>query len=156
MSQEQNENKMKLEYAARIEALIGDADPIKYDILDFLFRGLPDVALIGVFLIMYLIVQTIGITTDYKVYVQLLISSAAVIISATAYYGVFFRKWDKAFSEYKAGKICRSLKYDKGTKVLLTALIFMKLKEPKIELLTIYSLEPDIFEKKTLIQSLYD
>jgi hypothetical protein len=102
----------------------------------------------------YFLVQTIGITTNQ--YLQLLISSGALIIAATAYYIVFFTRWDKAFSEYKAGKICKSLKYDKEVKVLLTALIFMKLKQPNIELQTIYSLEPEIFEKNSLIQSLYD
>jgi len=151
-----NEDIAKMEYEKRIKALIDKADPIKYDILDLLFRGVPEIALIGIFFIMYFLVQTTGIATDSKIYIQLLISSGALIISTIAFYVVFFTKWDKAFSEYKAGKICKSLKYDKETKVLLTALIFMKLKQPKIELLTIYSLEPEIFEKKSLIHSLYD
>jgi hypothetical protein len=149
-------DKTNVEYEARVKVLIGNADPIKYDILDILFRGIPDIGLICIFLITFFIIQTIDITVDYKLYIQFLISSGALLISAVAFYTVLFRKWDNAFSEYKAGKICKSLKYDEETKVLLASLIFMKLKQPKIKLMTIYNLEPEIFEKKNLIQSLYE
>jgi hypothetical protein len=158
MSEEttKKEDKIRVEYETRIRMLIGNADSIKYDAIDLLFRAIPDIALLGLFMVLYFLVQTLSLATEEKVYVQLLVGSGALLISAVALYTVFFPKWDKAFSEYKAGKICKSLNYDKETKVLLTALIVMKLKQPKIELSTLYGLEPEIFTKKSLIQSLYE
>jgi L-asparagine transporter-like permease len=146
---------MSEEYEKKIQKLIANVDTAKNDFMDSLFKGVIDIAAIGLTLLAILVVQFLGLTIEEKVYVQLLITSSAFIISVWAFYSVIFPKWDKAFSGYKAGKMCKSLNYDEGTKVLLTALIFMKLRKPKTKLSTVYGLEPEIFTKKSLIQSLY-
>ncbi len=142
---------MSKEYDTEIMKLITDVDSIKYNFYDYLFREVPDIGVIGLLLVVFLMVQTLSIGIEEKVYVQLLIASGALTMSALVFYITIFPKWDVIFSEYKARKICKSLNYDnEETKVLLMALISMKVRQPKIKLSTIYKLEPETFTKKTL------
>ncbi len=140
-----------------IKKLIADVDAMKYDFKDYLFRGVPDIGVVGLILLVMVMVQTLSITTGANVYIQLLITSGAFIVALLVFYTTIYPKWDKIFSEYKAGKMCKSLNYNKEeTKVLLTALISLKIRQPKTKLSIVYRLEPEIFTKKSLIQSLYE
>jgi len=144
-------------YEEEIKKLIGDVDSAKNDFMDYLRRGIPDILLLSLIMLVILLVQVFGIQKGEEIYVQWLIASGAFIISLIILYDKIYPKWDKTYAEYKAKKMCRSLNYDKKeTQVLLTALIVMKNKQPKTELSTVYKLEPTIFAKDKLIQLLYE
>jgi hypothetical protein len=132
-------------------------DNAKSDLEDYVFRYLPDITIIGLMYLIIWMVQSLGTTLRIDVYVSLLLSSASVLVALSVYYIAFYPRWEKTFSEFKAGKMCKSLKSGREeTKILLTALIFMKSKQRKTKLSTVYNLEPELFARKTLIQSLYE
>lgn len=148
---------MSVDYEEKIKKLIGDVDSAKNDFMDYLHRGIPDILLISLIMLVMFLVQFFGIQKGEETYVQWLIASGAFIISLLIFYDKIYPKWDKTYAKYKAEKMCKSLNYDKKeTQVLLTALIVMKNKQPKTELSTVYKLEPTIFAKDKLIQLLYE
>lgn len=107
------------EYGTQIKKLIADVDAVRHDFLDILFRGVPEIGLLGVLLLVMVMVESLKVATE--TYVALLIASGALASSLIVYYSAFYPKWDETFSEYKARKMCKSLGYDRGeTKVLLT------------------------------------
>lgn len=149
---------MSVKYETEIKKkLIDDVDAVKNDFKDYLFRGVPDIAVLGLISLVMVLVETMCTRLEEIVFVQLLIASGALAISAMVYYVTIYPKWDKTYAEYKARKLCKSLNYYKEeTKVLLTALIFMKTKQPKTKLSIVYKLEPKTFEKEKLLQLLYE
>ena len=144
---------MSAECEEKIKQLIGDVDSVKNDIMDYLHRGIPDILIIGLILLVIFWVHSVS-QTEFSI--NLMIVSGAFIISLLVFYDRIYPKWDKVYAEYKAEKMCKSLSQEKEeTKVLLTALIIMKTKQPKIKLSTVYKLEPSIFTKESLIKLLY-
>lgn len=145
---------MSSEYEETIKKLIGNVDIAKNDFMDYLHRGILDILIIGLILLTIFWVSSVS---QIEANITLLIASGAFIISLIVFYDRIYPKWDRIYSEYKAEKICKSLNYDKEeTKILLTALIFMKTKQPKTKLSTVYKLEPETFTKKSLIWLLYE
>jgi hypothetical protein len=148
-------------YEDQIQRLIADVEKTKNNLNDIVFRGMIDIPYLLVALLILYVVLPPMTTMRSAENLSLLVSSIALITSASLYSFTVFPSWDRAFSNYKAGKMCKSSKYNKEpkkneeTRVLLTALIFMKVRRPKVKLSAVYRLEPETFTRKNLIQLVY-
>ena len=147
---------MSQEPEKEVQTLINEVDAAESDIIDYLVRFVPEIGLIGLFLLVIFLVQITGVGVEETVYVQLLITSGALLVSVLLYYIAIWPKLDKIYAGYKARKLCKALNDEREeTQVLLTILIFMKIKQPKIKLSTVYNLEPRFFDKERLLKLLY-